>query len=193
MKLLLLPLALAATAALLWHSATPAQACSCNSPSTIDDAVARADAVVAAIIGHLSSEVREVKDGSTTLVILDWSAFVTVDRYYKGGGGERIPVTSGPWGAPCGFIDPALEGSRAMLFLRRETGTFITSPCLEPSTAFGHQGQVTEQQIRAVTGPGVPPQTNNVPTIPLAIAAITLPLVFVLVASFVFPAKGSRP
>lgn len=189
MKRALLPLALAATAALLWQSATPARACSCVYSNTAEF-VDFADRIVIGRL-HLSDQV-------------SGAVLVSVETYLKGSGSAEVAVGDlGP--GDCSYRFGLVDGSRHVLLLRvNETG-LSTSSCSGSVRLDGDgDSDFAQQRLReiiAITGEGTPPadveemtpvKTGDAPTIPLAVAAVAIPLLFLLAASFAFPAKGSR-
>ena len=200
-------MALAVTAALLWHSATPAQACSCVTRTT-EESVAGADTIVVGTVGDYRNLGEEHLEDDPRLVVSRIGVTVGVQTYLKGSGPERIVVEELH---DCdGFLDPSSVGGEYVLVLQGERSPFTSTGMCSGSFAIHNQyqplpddipfltGFVAEQYaalggIVAFTGPGIAPTTNKAPTIPLTIAAIAIPLAFFLAASFVFPAKGSRP
>lgn len=180
-------LALAATAALLWPSATPARACSCVYSST-PEFVDFADLIV---IGRLY--VPETTSAPTRL---------SIETYLKGSGPAETSLGDfGPGDCRYGF--DFADGSRHLLLLQVEGSRLSTNSCSGSVVLDTNGGSdFAEQRLReviAITGEGTPPtsgraseQAAEIPVLPLAVAAVAIPLVFVLAASFVFPAKGAR-
>jgi hypothetical protein len=140
---------------------------------------------------------------------------VSVDRYLKGSGSDSVAVyqaTSRDGGvSSCSLFDEQSVRRDYLLFLDGDSSPYTVGGVCSGSFLIYDIGDVyvegmpesvgatllLEQenwlgQIRAVTGPGVAPETtNDAPALPLAIAAIAVPLAFVLAASFVFPARRS--
>src|SRR5574341_1223225 len=206
----------AATAALFWHSATPAQACSCAGPSSTDDMVADAGAIV---MGRVA-DYRPAGEGEFPGLTGSFPRVqitISVDRYLKGSGSGSVavyqPTSRDGSMSSCSLFHEQSVGREYLLFLDGDSSPYTVGGVCSGSSLIYDIGDVyfedmpesvgatslleQEQwlgQIRAVTGPGVAPETTaDVPSLPFAIAAIALPLAYMLAASFVFPAKGSRP
>ena len=188
MKRISLPLALAATAALLWQSVTPAQACWCIRP-TGDPAAFYSSNAKIVLVGTVN-EIVETEERGTR----DFDVRVTVETYLKGSGPSEI-VADDPIGAgDCGMFDPSYLGKRYVLFFWDDQEEFRTGLCSGNTPA-------SEEFIQQVTTAAGTAPTQPIPGTDLgdgserdtafAIAAVAIPLVFVLAASFVFPAKGS--
>lgn len=171
MKRILLPLALAAAAALLWQSVTPAQA---NCPPQeswlqwIQDSVDRYDLVFVGIVTGPEGEGAEIE----------------VERYLKGGSSGGFVMYRGTDMAGVTEPPPSV-GTRGIIFLSGDPeGQPISIDECNPSFRMSLEDQnLIEHLIHA---------KGDLPTLPVAIAAVVLPLAFVLAASFVFPARGSR-
>jgi hypothetical protein len=165
----------------MWQSTVPVGACSCVYGTT-PEFVAFADVVVVGRL-YLSETARDLPQ-------------VSVESYLKGNGPEEIDLSDlGP--GDCSYGPHLTNGRRHLLLLRSEAGGLSTSSC-SGSVSLDTNGSsnFAQQRLRevvAITGPGDVPGANGAPTLPLAVAAVAIPLAFVLAASFVFPARGSRP
>jgi hypothetical protein len=102
--------ALAATAALLWQSVTPVQACSCIAP-TGDRVPFYSSNAKIVLVGTVNEIVETEERG-----IRDFDLRVTVETYLKGSGPSEI-VADDPIGqGDCGMFDPSYLGKRYVLF-----------------------------------------------------------------------------
>lgn len=143
---------------------------------------------------------------------------VDVDRFLKGSGTGTVDVFAlaskdgGGGGGSCRLFSDLSVGKKYLLFLEGHAPPFTAGGVCSGSSYIYESGDVylkdmpenvgatllLEQErwldeIRAVTGPGVAPATSaGTPALPLTVAAVALPLVFVLAASFVFPARKNR-
>ncbi len=202
MKRILLPLALAATAALLWQSATPAQACSYAEDYDPFDA---ADVVVAGRFVSWDVATDRPPVASFLPIIISFS----VDQVLKGDAANVVEFVDGrslnapvpysvghryTWGGGmCGmFGDEPPVGEAAIIGLSYGNDGTLRSGLgswIQMGTWFyydhGPGATGYDDAVSRLRG-------NDVPTLPLALAAVALPLAFVLAASFVFPARGSR-
>lgn len=203
MKRLFSALALAVTAALLWQSATPAQACDCGPPTdeeALREFIQRYDLVILGAVAESPSpqmqfDVERVYVGSRV-------SRVTLDQPSRPGKGDNSGLLELSRG-DCSYTLLGEPGERYLLTLYRATdgATYRASSC--GSRSFELVNRVPGvasyfSAIEAITGGGIDPRQvdrpgqDDVPTFPLAVAAVALPLAFVLAASFVFPANGSR-
>ncbi|HET8944044.1 MAG TPA: hypothetical protein VFO59_04620, partial [Dehalococcoidia bacterium] len=185
MKRLFSALALAAMAALLWQSATPARACSC-AMGTAKEWVSEADTIVLGRVDDARLAGTEQYAGAEFARI---QATLSVERYLKGSGADLIVVHE--LVTPCSVLHPSADGWRHLLFLQGSEPPFTLEGVCSGSSLIYGDGDISpesasesilrEQEqwlagIRAVTGPGVAPVTNNAPALPLGIAALAIPL-----------------
>lgn len=157
--------------ALLWGSPSPADA---NCPpweswtKWVRESVERYDLVA---VGRVTGTVDE-------------GAEVKIERYLKGIGSEQFVMYRSTDMA--GITDaPPPVGTRGIIFLSGDPeGQPISIDECNPTFRLSLQDEDLVEHLVEAKG--------DLPALPLAIAAIALPLAFVLAASFVFPAKGSQ-
>ncbi|HSP56181.1 MAG TPA: hypothetical protein VLS25_11405 [Dehalococcoidia bacterium] len=202
MKRAPLLLALAATVALLWHSVTPAQACTCvplqATPELLEQYRGWADVIV-------------VGSGVPPPANADHpnNVYIRVLNVITGTPPQLIPSSDplslrseGPGGG-CDYHVSAASNRKHLLALTRQTDeTYQANRCASFPTDSAYYSDffsllIEESKPAApTTNPPVSVDNSsaetNAPTVVFAIAAVVLPLAYLLAASFVFPAKGSR-
>ena len=172
MTRLLLPLAaLAIAGVLLPTGIRPAYACSCTALIP-QQHVDNADVIVIGTVVQLidTSEqfpaAPEKSEGTGIASITDVDAVVAVERYLKGTGPAQVEVDDPPSGGTCGFFDQASLGKRYLLFLTGETSPFQAHLCSGSTLIVDDQfNQQFLQDVKAITGPGVPPATGTAPPV----------------------------
>jgi len=189
MKRLFSALALAATAALIWQSVTPAQACSCIAP-TSDRATFYTSNARIVLVGTVNEIVETEQRG-----LPDFDLRVAVETYLKGSGPTEIIADDPIGGGDCGMFDASYVGKRYVFFFWDDQEEFRTGLCSGNTPA---SGEFIQQVITAAgTSPMEPiPSADrgdgSERDIAFAIAAVAISLLFVLAASLVFPPRGSR-
>lgn len=192
-------------AALLWGGATPAKACDCGPPADeggLREFLQYYDLVMLGAVAESPSaqmqiDVERVYHGSPI-------ARVTLDQPSRPDVGENTSSLEIS-GGDCGYTVLGEPGERYLLVLTRSPDgtTFKASSCGSRSLEVINrvpEAEVYFSTVEVVSGSGIDPRDaprseskgNDVPVVPLAIAAVAIPLAFVLAASFVFPARGSR-
>ena len=160
MRRLLLPLTALATTGLLWSQVSPAHACLCP-PQTVAQRVPNYSHVVVGTVNGLIEDrrVESVK-----------RALVSVERYFKGSGANEIIAAEQSPGSDCTFFDEASVGRRYVLFLSNNS---ITGSSNEDGELYTHlcsgneiASEVSLAQVRAVTGPGIPSDSESTPGAP---------------------------
>lgn len=144
---------------------------------------------------------------------------INVERVYVGNPVPRVTLDQSS--RPHKGVDPGLlelspgdcsytvlggPGERYLLSLRRspDGDSFRPSSCASWSLELVNRipGVAAYfSTVEAISGGGIDPrdpssdatERSDVPTIAIAVAAVAIPLAFVLAARFVFPARGSRP
>lgn len=185
MKRLLLPLSILAVVGMLWGSATPAQACSCFGPAAIDEVDLLAVGVVVSIADD--DEIREAGFEGVD----DTDAVLSVERYLKGRGPNRILVNDPLPGGGCGIFDENSLGQRYLLYLLLEDSEYRTNICLGTigldDQYDGPFGQERLSDLESTLGVGVSPVSDTTfPYLPAVFAATLGPLAFLAGAAFVW-------
>lgn len=193
MRRLVPVVAVLSTIGMLASSVTPAHACYCAlsperlaEPEALGPLVTEAGAIV---IGTVA----EVHPGNFLPEMTgDVDAVVSVERYLKGSGPERIEVDDPASDSDCGFISEASVDQRYLLVLTLSGEGYKTHVCAGNAILSGDSISPNAERyiagIEAITGPGEPPTPSEStadehgPRELMWVAAVIIPLAFLAVA-----------
>lgn len=158
MTRLMAPFAVLVTVAMLFGSAAPTAACSCVPPpegmSQQEFHVSRASIIVVGTIEDLIA--------FESSKVIDEKAVISVDRYLKGSGPDRIDIGH-PGDTSCAFFRASMKGSRYVIFAS-SVGGLSTGSC-SGNIGLGGPNDNSLAAIEAITGPGQEP-TEKAPVSP---------------------------
>jgi len=178
-----------AVVGMVWMSVRPAHACTCFGPAPIDavDLLAVGRVVALAADDEIQEPGFEGVD--------DTDAVLSVERYLKGIGPERMLVDDPLPGGGCGIFDNDSIGQRYVLYLLIEDSGYHTNGCLG-TIGLDDQydapiGQERLADLESTLGAGVPPVSDvTFPYLPAVFAATLGPLAFLAGAAFVWRRGG---
>jgi hypothetical protein len=170
--------ALLAVVGLMARSAAPVAACTCIPYATADHAE-RAGVIV---VGKITDVFNAEPGGNP-----DLDAQMSVERYLKGSGPERIQIDDGRGGGDCGFISEQDVGRRYLMFLggdsNRFTGICSGNIVLCDSCVVDERVTEAEEALRlAQDRPSLGEEGgDDTPWLPIIAAAIVVPLAVTVV------------
>jgi hypothetical protein len=189
MRTALAGLALLAAVGMMARSAAPVAACTCAEPPGPAQAAAAADLV---FVGRATGkEYVWVREGTGPLTQVSTLVSFDVERYLKGAGPARLEVSDQ-------FCDPVGRGEPDQPLPSWVIFATISGPVLDTSLCAGSRpmtaGVKSELGVGSAPGDGTSFDVagEEAPVLPIVAAAITIPLVFLLGAAFVWPSRSLR-